>query len=141
MRLTTEEIDLLRGSFQHIAQMQGQAAAIFYDRLFELAPETRSLFATDLEHLGAKMISMLGAIVGQIHDIAVLAPMVGDLARRHVTYGVRPRHYQTMQAAMLWMLAQTLGPRFTPEVEAAWTRAFDGLTETMLAAAYPTEAA
>lgn len=140
MRLSAEEIDLLRASFQHVAQMQGQAAAIFYDRLFELAPETRALFATDLDHLGAKMISMLGAIVGQIHDIAVLAPMVGDLARRHVGYGVRARHYETMQAAMLWMLRQSLGPRFTPEVEAAWTRAFAALTRTMLEAAYPRDA-
>jgi len=110
---------------------------MFYDRLFELHPLFRRLFVSDLEAQGAKLMSMMGAIVARIHDLDALAPMVGDLARRHVGYGVQPGHYEAMGDALIATLATALGPRFTPEIEAAWQRAYAALSEMMIEAAYP----
>jgi len=137
MTLLAEDVDLLRSSFTQLATRECEVVAIFYDRLFELDPASRRLFTSDMQHQGAKMMSMLGAIVARIHDLEALAPMVGDLARRHVHYGVRPAHYATMGAALAWTLEKALGPRFTPEVEAAWQRAYGALAQVMLDAAYP----
>ncbi len=137
MMLVTDDIDLLRASFAQLAPREREAAAMFYDRLFEIAPPLRRMFAGDMEAQGTKLMSMLGAIVARIHELDVLVPMVEDLARRHVAYGVRPEHYVTLGQALLWMLGTALGARFTPEAEAAWLRAYQALAGMMLAAAYP----
>jgi nitric oxide dioxygenase len=57
------------------------------------------------------------------------------LGRRHVEYGVREEHYDTVGAALLWMLEQDLGPAYTPEVRGAWEAAYDFIARTMKMAA------
>ncbi len=137
MRLQDDDIDLVRGSFWHVSRMGQETAGLFYDRLFEIAPDTRALFPTDLTEQGTKLMSMLGSIVARLHDHDVLSLMVADLGRRHVGYGAQPAHYEAVGAALMAALARTLGDRFTPEVEAAWQGAFDALARTMIEAAWP----
>lgn len=137
--LSSDEIDLLRTSFREISKSREDAAARFYDRLFEIAPETRSLFGGDMIEQRAKMMSTLGSIVAQIHAFEALAPMVSDLARRHVTYRVEPGHYALVGEALIGAIKETLGPRFTPDVESVWCRAYAALSQAMIAAGYAPE--
>jgi nitric oxide dioxygenase len=137
MRLDTSDVDLVRGSFWHVSRMGPETAAMFHDRLFEIAPKVRPLFPSDLSVQGTKLMSMLGSIVARLHDHEVLFPMVADLARRHVAYGVQPAHYDAVGEALIAALSRTLGERFTPEVEAAWRSAYDALARTMIEAAWP----
>ncbi|BDG71086.1 globin domain-containing protein [Roseomonas fluvialis] len=139
MRLQDDDIDLVRGSFWHVSRMGPETAAIFHDRLFEIAPQTRVMFPTDLTEQGTKLMSMLGSIVARLHDHEVLFPMVADLARRHVAYGAQPAHYEAVGAALMAALSRTLGERFTPDVESAWRNAYDALARTMIEAAWPPE--
>jgi nitric oxide dioxygenase len=137
MALTTEEIDLLRTRFRQLSQAPAQAAALFYGRLFEIAPEARALFPPDMEAQGLKMMSTLGLVVSQLHDFEGTRPMLEALARRHVGYGVEPGHYDLLAEPVDFKLRQCPGERCTPEVEAAWAKAFAALTAAMIAAAYP----
>ena len=61
--------------------------------------------------------------------------LVADLGRKHVDYGVVDAHYDTVRTALLWTLRQGLGVDFTPEVNAAWTEAYDFLAKVMKDAA------
>ncbi|MBX9698751.1 MAG: hypothetical protein K2X74_04905 [Acetobacteraceae bacterium] len=135
MMLTDDEIDLIRGSFRELALGTPVTAAMFYDRLFEQAPDLKRLFPADMEQQGTKMMSMLGAIVSQIHDHAALEPLVTDLARRHVGYGTAPAHYGLVGEALLWTLEQRLGEACTPPVRAAWVKAYTALAEALVEAA------
>ncbi|MFW5678676.1 MAG: globin domain-containing protein [Pseudomonadota bacterium] len=134
MSLDDRELDLLRATLRDMARAAPASASIFYDRLFEIAPETRPLFTSDMEQQGVKMMSTLGAIVAQLHDQVALAPIVADLARRHVAYGVVPAHYEKLGEALLWTVARSLGPRCTPEVRVVWTKAYAALAAAMLEA-------
>ncbi|WP_205944632.1 globin family protein [Pelagibius litoralis] len=136
MALTSEEAELVRSSFRIVSQESGQAAARFYQILFELAPETRSLFLNDMERQGAMLMSKLGLVVAEIQNLEGLIPVLEDLALRHVAYGVKPEDYQLVSTALLQMLAEVLGDDFTPEMKAAWTKAYDDLSETMINSAY-----
>lgn len=137
MSLTPEEIDLLRTSFRQIAQAPGTAATLFYDRLFELAPAARAMFPPEMEAQGLKMMSTLGVVVSQLHDLEATRPVLEALARRHVGYGVVPEHYALLGEPLDFMLRQSLGERCTPELAAVWQKAFAALTAAMIAAAYP----
>ncbi len=135
MQLTEDEIDLIRGSFRALALGTPATATVFYERLFERTPSLVPMFPADMEQQGVKMMSMLGAIVAQIHDHTALLPMVVDLARRHVGYGAVPEHYDLIGEALIHTLEQRLGAGFTPAVREAWVKAYTALAAVMIEAA------
>lgn len=135
--MTPDQISLVRSSFSKVVPIAGTAAEIFYARLFELAPETRTLFPSDLREQGAKLMKMLGVAVNALDQPEVLLPAVRSLAQRHVGYGAMPEHYAFVGAALLGTLAEGLGPEFTPSVEEAWTAAYAALSTAMIESAYP----
>jgi hemoglobin-like flavoprotein len=64
-----------------------------------------------------------------------LRPVLADLGRRHVTYGVEPYQYERLRSALLWALGQALGPGFDQETRAAWDQLLSTIAAVMLEAA------
>jgi nitric oxide dioxygenase len=54
--------------------------------------------------------------------------------QRHVTYGVKSEHYDTVGAPLLWTLKQGIGADFDAEHEAAWVNVYNLLAKTMISA-------
>ena len=133
--MTPIQIQLVRDSWAQVQPIQAAAADLFYARLFELAPETRPLFKRDIHAQGAMLMKMLDTVVASLDRLDELLPVAGQLARRHVGYGVQARHYDTVGTALLWTLEQGLGPAFTPHVRQAWLTAYSTLACTMKGAA------
>ena len=133
--MTPQDIALVQGSWAAVVPIKAQAAELFYGRLFELDPSLRPLFKGDMAEQGAKLTAMLNTVITGLTRLDTIVPAAQALARRHVAYGVKPEHYDTVGAALLWTLRQGLGPAFTPETEAAWTRTYGVLSSTMIAAA------
>jgi nitric oxide dioxygenase len=129
--LPTTQVVLLRGSFNRIASQSGIAAMIFYRNLFTLDPSLRSLFHTTIELQGRKFMDSLAYTVASLENPQALIPALEAMGRRHVTYGTMPGHYATMSKAFLQTLGECLGKEFTPEVQTAWRRALEFVTETM----------
>jgi nitric oxide dioxygenase len=130
--MTPQQVHQIRTSFIKIVPIADRAAALFYGRLFETAPETRTLFSSDMERQGRKLTAALAAIVSGLDDFATILPAACDLAKRHVAYGVAPEHYPLVGAALLWTLEQGLGNEFTPALRAAWEEAYSALSEAMI---------
>jgi nitric oxide dioxygenase len=135
--MTPEQVAQVRASFQQVAPIADQAAALFYGRLFETAPELRALFTGDMEVQGQKLMAAIATVVNGLDEIQAIASAMSALAKRHVDYGARPEHYKLVGAALLWTLEQGLGSDFTPAVRAAWAEAYGALSEMMIAAAHP----
>jgi hemoglobin-like flavoprotein len=133
--VTPREIALVQQTWLLLVPIQDQAAELFYDRLFELDPRLRGLFAHDLREQRRKLMTMLGAAVGGLSQPELLLPAVRELGVRHAGYGVKDADYQTVAMALLWTLEQGLGPTFTMETRAAWTAAYQLLAGTMQQAA------
>jgi hemoglobin-like flavoprotein len=139
--MTTEQIHIIRQTFDLVAPMADSAAAAFYRRLFELDPSLRAMFPPVLVEQGRKLMQMLGAAVAMLDRPQQLIPVLQSLGRRHAGYGVRDEHYDTVGAALLWTLERGLGPVFTTEVESAWASLYGVVATTMknAANARPTE--
>jgi hemoglobin-like flavoprotein len=129
--MTPQQIELVQSSFRKVVPIAGTAADLFYNRLFEIAPEVRSLFPQDLSEQKKKLMGMLGTAVGSLHKLEEILPTVVDLGKRHKGYGVTAAHYAPVGAALLWTLEQGLGVDFTPEVKAAWTDTYTTLAGAM----------
>jgi hemoglobin-like flavoprotein len=132
--VTPQQIELVQASFKKVVPIAGTAADLFYDRLFEIAPEVRALFPSDLTEQKMKLMAMLGTAVTNLHKLETILPAVEDLGRRHRGYGVTAAHYAPVGAALLWTLEKGLGADFTPEVKAAWTDTYKALSSVMTAA-------
>ena len=133
--MNPEQIKLVQDSFAQVAPIADRAADLFYERLFEIAPDVRPLFPDDMAAQKRKLMQTLSAAVGNLHRVEEVLPVLEDLGRRHVDYGTRPEHYDTVGEALLWTLGQGLGEAFTPAVEEAWTRTYGMIAEVMKAAA------
>lgn len=133
--MTPHQIALVRSSFALVSPIADSAASLFYSRLFELDPSLRPLFKTNLESQGNKLMGMIASAVSLLDQPEKLMPVVRNLGRRHVGYGVEDRHYETVGSALLWTLEKGLGAEFTPEVESAWIAVYGTLATTMQQAA------
>ena len=123
--MTSETERLVRESWKQFEPVAEQSAGFFYEKLFELDPDARRLFArTDMEAQGRKVMQMFAEIVRTLDRPEELVTEVADLGRRHVHYGVRDSQYDSVGIALLWTLERGLGPAFTPEVRGAWTEAY-----------------
>ncbi len=134
-----EQIVCIQSSFAQVLPIADVAAALFYQRLFELDPRLRPLFSGDLSEQGRKLMTMLQVVVNGLTRLDALIPAVQTLGRRHVGYGVTDEHYETVGEALLWTLHQGLGEHFTPNVAAAWATAYALLADVMKQAASETD--
>jgi hemoglobin-like flavoprotein len=134
--MTPDQIELVQASFAKVAPISDTAATLFYDRLFEIAPQVKSLFPKDMSEQRRKLMATLAIVVGGLSKLESILPAASSLATRHVAYGARPEHYPVVGAALLWTLEKGLGKEWTPEVAAAWTAVYNTLSSFMINQAY-----
>jgi hemoglobin-like flavoprotein len=133
--MTPEQKQIVQTTFAQVAPIADAAAAMFYARLFELDPSLKPLFTTDITDQGRKLMRMIGLAVNGLDRLETLVPVVRQLGARHVGYGVKDEHYDTVAAALLWTLERGLGDQFTPAAREAWVAVYGVLASTMKDAA------
>jgi hemoglobin-like flavoprotein len=124
------------GEFCQVAPISEQAAVIFYDGLFEVAPAVRAMFPADMTQQRKKLMVMLAAVVNGLTNLESILPAASALAKRHASYGAKPEHYPVVGGTLLWTLEKGLGAAWTPDVAAAWTAAYGTLSGYMISEAY-----
>jgi hemoglobin-like flavoprotein len=139
--MTPTQVKLIQESFTKVAPIAEQAAALFYGRLFEIAPDVKPLFKGDMTEQGRKLMGTLAVVVNGLGDLDAILPAASALAKRHVAYGVTPSHYAPVGAALLWTLERGLGAQWTQELAAAWAAAYATLSGFMIGEAYGRPAA
>lgn len=137
MAITTRQISLIQDSFAKVEPIADQAAAIFYDKLFEYDPSLRRLFKHDMREQGRKLMGVLKVAVNGLSNLEALVPTLKTLANRHVSYGVKPEDYTPVGNALLYALKKGLGADFTAEVRQAWIDVYRLVADTMRKNSYP----
>jgi len=122
---------LIRETFALLKPRGDDVAATLYDRLFEIQPSLRSLFRTDLQATGDKLMRVLALSISNLEQLESIGPAIRSMGRRHVGYGVRDADYDTVGQALLWTLKRELGAAFTPDVRDAWATVYEILTSMM----------
>lgn len=130
--LSAEEIVRVRSSFDMVFANATDMTTIFYDRVFELAPDFRPLFPADMSVLKQDFISKLAVLVGSLDHTTGLLAGADLLGRNHQGYGVKPEHYPVVGEALIWSLARGLGPHWTDEVEQAWRKVYGVIAQRMI---------
>lgn len=127
--MNDKQIYLIRRSFETIADEA--FAESFYKHLFSMHPTLRLLFADDFDKQKEKLILMLETAIEMLDEPEKLIPVLEECGRRHALYGTREEHYETVGAAFIEAIRETSVADFTAETEAAWTKLYEEMSETM----------
>ena len=140
--LSPKQKRLVRDSFESVQAYGTSVVVLFYGRLFEIAPETRALFKIDIREQARKLEDTLRTTIEALDRFEELLPVLAELGRRHVIYGVQRYQYEQLRSALLWALGQALGLEFDCETRAAWDQLLSLISAVMLegaAQARPTQ--
>jgi hemoglobin-like flavoprotein len=145
--LSDEHKQAIKSSWRLVTPILDTAVELFYRRLFELRPDLRSLFPSDMAGQHKKLGATLGFVVKSLDwpleewaadqdPESDLFLVVLALGRRHrFLYSVADEHYDPVGAALMWALDQGLGQAFTTVTRDAWGKAYQLLSTTMKLAA------
>jgi hemoglobin-like flavoprotein len=133
--MTPEQVDLIKTSFDAMWPMRRDIADLCYRRFFELAPDARNLFKSDMEQQRVKLMDMVAALVGSLEQRALFQSIVMHSGRQHARFGVQPAQYDAMGEALMWSLERKFGASFTPELRASWQALYATVQAEMLRAA------
>jgi hemoglobin-like flavoprotein len=129
--MTPQQIEVVQASFTKVAPIAETAAGLFYARLFELDPQLKHLFKGDMKRQGMMLMSMIATAVRGLSNTEALLPMVKNLGRRHVGYGVKDSHYAIVGQALIETLEKGLGKDFDAQTREAWLGAYSLLSSVM----------
>ncbi len=134
--MTPDQKTIVRETWSRAVPVADIAAARFYDRLFELDPSLRSLFAnSDMAAQHRKLIDALATVIASLDQLEALVPALQDLGRRHAGYGVVDDHYRTVGRALLDTMESAFPEHWNPAAEDAWSAAYGAIADVMCAAA------
>jgi hemoglobin-like flavoprotein len=142
--LVPMNVDLLESSFDLVAPRGEQLVAVFYERLFERAPQVQPLFAhTDMARQRSMLLAALVLLRKSLRNLDAIAPKLRELGARHVAYGATAEAYPIVGEVLLASMAEIAGDAWSAEIEAEWGAAYGLVAGLMLegAAAQELEAA
>lgn len=130
------DVALVQSTFEMLAPRGEELVETFYSLLLERHPAVAPLFeGVDMKQQRAKLLSAIATVVATLRDLETVVPHLQELGRRHVGYGAEPAHYDAVGSTLLDSIAQIAGDDWTPEVEAAWSGAYDVAASVMIEAA------
>jgi hemoglobin-like flavoprotein len=111
----------------------------FYERLFQVAPETRPLFKNDIAAQGKSLVGMISVMIGLFNNMhmhsATEKSTLDGLAKRHVGYGVDCKHYGVFGEVLFWTLKKVLGSECSDEVQTSWLTMYCYMLKIVIPAA------
>ena len=127
-------IELLEQSFAKLVPRGDEFVESFFDRLFDMYPEMKPMFAkTDMKKQRKNLLESLVMVVKNLRMPDVLGPALANLGERHKGLGAQEEHYAMVGEALLRTLEEYFEDDWTPELKSAWADAYDAMVAGMTA--------
>jgi hypothetical protein len=72
--MTPKQVALVQDSFAKVAPTSEAAAVLFYDRLFDIAPQMKVMFPDDMTEQRRKLMAMLAGVVKGLGNLEQVLP-------------------------------------------------------------------
>eukprot|EP01084_Bolivina_argentea_P013648 25608_1 len=114
--------------------MINNAVTVFYQDLLNSKQEIRALFSkSNMKEQITRLIMAIGSTVALLDDLDTLIPILVELGKRHVYYGVKPSHFKTVKRCWFKMLEEALKLQWNKQINNSWHVAWDFMTYYMKA--------
>jgi NAD(P)H-flavin reductase/hemoglobin-like flavoprotein len=128
-------VRLIRESFAVVEPHADEVAKFFYGTLFSIAPQTRDLFAANMEVQRSRLLRALVHVIQMVDKPDELLPFLHQLGRDHRKFGVVTQHYEAVGTALLAAIKKYAGDAWTDQVERAWAECYTVMASAMTEAA------
>lgn len=126
-------VEILQRTIKKIKPETEEFAVKFYENLFSDYPQFEPLFArSDMSEQRKHLVRALMLTVENFRDADTVQDSLKPLGVRHATYGATQELYPLFCKTLLKTFEFYLGEDWTPEVNAAWTNAFDAIAQLMV---------
>lgn len=149
--ITPEFLDMARNSWASVTENRAPAFValkgtdkefgtgvemfytVFYERLFDIHPMCKPLFAKGIEGQGRFLVKMMALILTTVTDKKKFHASMSELALRHCERGVKAVEFGIVGDVLFWTLERCLGANeFTPEVEDAWKKIYSSAIQIIV---------
>jgi serine/threonine protein kinase/hemoglobin-like flavoprotein len=126
-----DDAAIVAESFARVARRVDEFFAAVYEELFRVDPTLRALFPVDLTEQRGKLAVTFRLAVESLRNPERLVPVLEDLGRRHVGYGVATRQLRVLGAVLLTCLERFEGPAWSDRLRVAWEHAYGAMSSAM----------
>ncbi len=130
--MNAEIIRDIRYSWEYMSENGPQKMLVFYDKLFNKAPEARKLFPKDLSRQSEKLAYTVGFVVANIDRIESIKESIEDLGRIHNKLNIDPAYYVPVTETLVETIKEQMGDKYKPGIGESWMTALTTLSEIMI---------
>jgi len=115
---------------------------LLFKSVFEIAPGALQLFSfkdepnlcesVKFKKHAVRVIAVVSSSVRSLDRPEAIVPILKELGLRHVAYNVVLEHYEVVGRALIRTLQTALGASFTSAVDAAWTKFWGVVAQSMI---------
>jgi nitric oxide dioxygenase len=125
--LSLEERKAIGSSWRKASEQGNLFAALLYQNLFIMNPDTASLFHVSIAEQGQKLMHMLHAVVFVVERTGELPGDMVALLERHRGYGVKPHHFEAYRVAFHEAMSLCCSFEYETGSREAWDALFDSI--------------
>lgn len=133
--LTDQHINIIKSTIPLLEQAGSALTAHFYQRMFKENPELQNIFNMSNQETGNQQVALFEAIAAyakHIENLGALTSAVERIAQKHTSFNIQADHYAIVGHNLLETLRELAPDAFTPEVEEAWTAAYQFLAQIFI---------
>lgn len=135
MALTNREAQLVKSTIPFLKEHGQTISDTTYSTLMKRHPElnnTLNLIHLKDGRLARALTVVILRFACSINNISELIPKLERVCNRHCSLGIRPEHYEILGSLIIETFSDAMGPLMTPEMKAAWIKAYKILSNMMI---------
>ncbi|KAH6695117.1 hemoglobin [Plectosphaerella plurivora] len=135
MALTYKQSVLVQATIPSLREHGETITTLFYANMLRAHPELHNMFNTVNQANGRQpraLTSVILTFASNLHNISELIPRLERMCNKHCTMGIYPEHYDIVGKYLLEAFGIILGPTWTPDVNAAWQKAYSILARMLI---------
>jgi len=128
--LTDKHIEIIKSTIPLLENAGSALTEHFYQRLFSHNPELQDIFNMSNQQTGRQQVALFEAIAAyakNIENLSALTSAVERIAQKHTSFNIQAEHYAIVGHHLIETLRELATEAFTPDVEDAWTNAYQFL--------------
>ncbi|WP_066735935.1 NO-inducible flavohemoprotein [Cupriavidus sp. D384] len=133
--LTQQTKEIVKATAPVLAQHGLDIIKCFYGRMFVAHPELKNVFNMAHQEQGQQQQALARAVYAyaeNIDDPSSLMAVLGNIANKHASLGVRPEQYPIVGEHLLGAIKEVLGNAATDEIISAWAQAYGNLADVLM---------
>jgi len=105
----------------------------FYEKMFEICPETRSYFSgVSMATQGKLVAGVISSALGMLRDPIRLRKKLTAMTEKHNGKGIKSVYYGYMGTALFYALKHVLGSEFDDHTARSWVKIFSFLLSIII---------